>query len=57
MKFNDWTLESLIEHLKSLQSASSERLDYQCVTRCSGEISVYNGERKDGSDEVDVFGL
>lgn len=50
MKFNNWTLDALIEYLKSLKYAP-ERLDYNCVTRCSGEISVFNGERKDGAEE------
>lgn len=55
MKFSNWTLDDLIEYLKSLKSESSERLDYHCVTRCSGEISVFNGERKDGLDDFLMF--
>lgn len=51
MKFNNWTLDALIEFLKSLRSAPAERLDYKCVTRCSGEVFVFNGERKDSEEE------
>lgn len=57
MKFSGWTLDALINYLKSLHSAPQERLDYHCVTRCSGEIFVYNGERADGDIDFDIFDL
>ena len=44
MKFNGWTLDSLIEYLKQVKL--SPDLDYQCVTRAFGEIHLYNGEKK-----------
>lgn len=53
MKFNEWKLESLIEYLQSCKS--SPDFDYHCVTRCSGEIRIYNGERNDGTETDDIF--
>ncbi len=43
MRFSEWKLDELIRYLQLAKSG-----DYQCVTRCSGEIHIYNGERKDG---------
>ena len=54
MKFKNWTLDNLIEYLESLKSAPSECLDYHCITRCNGEINVFNGERKDGKEAADI---
>lgn len=50
MKFSNWTLDDLIEYLKSMKSAPLDRLDYTCVPRVRGEIFVENGERKDCDD-------
>lgn len=55
MKFNNWKLDDLIEYLISMGSASSERLDYECVSRCYGEIDIINGERKDGKAKSLTF--
>lgn len=45
MKFNNWTIDDLIEYLK--QCKHSNMFDYKKVTRCSGEIHMVNGELKD----------
>lgn len=55
MRFNNWTLEALIEYLARMKSAPSDRLDCHCVTRVYGEIFVINGERKDGKEEDCVW--
>lgn len=55
MKFSNWTIDNLIECLKSLKTAGKERLDYDCVPRCRGEIFVENGEQKE--DGKMHFGL
>lgn len=49
MKFNNWTLDDLIEYLKQCKSAPL--IDCHYVTRCFGEITMYNGECKDGKDD------
>ena len=49
MRFSEWKLEELIEHLQLAKSG-----DYQCETRCSGEIHIYNGERKDGKPSLTI---
>ena len=49
MKFNNWTLDQLIEYLK--QCKHSNLLDYRHVTRVSGEIHMRNGEYKDDVDQ------
>lgn len=54
MKFNNWKLDDLIEHLKLIRHSSE--LNYQYVTRVSGEIHCFNGERKDGQpDDDDIW--
>lgn len=53
MKFNNWKLDDLIEHLKLIRHSSE--LNYQYVTRVSGEIHCFNGERKDGKEEDEIF--
>lgn len=53
MKFNNWKLDSLINHLEALKS--SELFDYACTIRVSGEIQCFNGERKDGTPKGDIF--
>jgi hypothetical protein len=50
MKFSNWTLAQLIEYL--INCKSSPLLDYHNVTRCNGEIHLFNGERKDGKEEA-----
>lgn len=47
MKFNEWTIDSLIEWLHLLKSG----LDPHCKMMCFGEIHLYNGERKDGKPQ------
>lgn len=44
MKFKNFTIDELIEYLISCKS--SNLLDYRKVTLVSGEITMYNGERK-----------
>jgi hypothetical protein len=44
MKFSEWSLTQLIAYLQTTKVG----MDYECVTRCSREIYIYNGERKDG---------
>ncbi len=53
MKFNNWKIDSLINHLESLKS--SELFDAACIIRVSGEIHCFNGERKDGTPKGDIF--
>ena len=55
MKFSGWTIDQLINYLKSLKSAPNDRLDYRRVPRCRGEIFVENGESKDSSFCEDEF--
>lgn len=55
MKFNDWTLDQLIEYLK--QCKSSNLLDYRHVTRVSGEIHMRNGEYKDNKEDPDQLSI
>lgn len=47
MRFSEWSLEQLIQYLQLAKSG----MDYHCVTRCFGEIHIYNGERKDGKPQ------
>ena len=51
MKFNDWTVEELIHYL----GLSKVGMDYTCKTMVSGEIYIYNGEKKNGEKEDDNF--
>ena len=46
MRFNNWTVEELIHYLGTCKVG----MDYTCKTRVSGEIHIYNGEPKDGSE-------
>lgn len=50
MRFSEWSLDQLIEYLQLAKSG----MDYECVTRCYGEIHIYNGERKDGNPELTI---
>ena len=50
MRFNEWSLDQLIEYLHLAKCG----MDYHCVTRCFGEIHIYNGERKDGKPQIDI---
>lgn len=54
MKFREWKLDDLIEHLQHLRHSSD--FDYKCVTRVSGELTIFNGERKDGQPKEDIWG-
>lgn len=54
MKFSNWKLEDLIEHLQQLRHSSD--FDYKCVTRVSGELRIFNGETKDGQPREDIWG-
>ena len=54
MKFKNWKIEDLIEHLQHIKH--SPELDYQCVTRVSGEIHCFNAERKDGQPKEEIWG-
>ena len=49
MKFKNWKLDDLIEYLQLVRHSSD--LDWRHVTRVSGEIHCFNGERKDGKPE------
>lgn len=49
MKVKNWTLDDLIDHLKLLKS--STMFDHNHVIRVHGELYLFNGESKDGSDE------
>ena len=53
MKFNGWKLNDLIDYLNLCKS--STLLDCHCETRCFGEIHLYNGERKDGLSDEEIF--
>ena len=44
MKFVNWKIDDLIEYLDRMESAPKDRLDYHCVPRVSGNITVQNGE-------------
>ena len=48
MRFSEWSLDQLIEYLQLAKSG----MDWKCVTRCYGEIHIYNGERKDGKPSL-----
>lgn len=50
MRFTEWSLEQLIKYLELSKSG----MDYKCVTRCDGEIHIYNGERKDGKPSLTI---
>ena len=50
MKFSNWTIDQLIEYLH----LSKRGMDYKCVTKCWGEIHIYNGERKDGKPSLTI---
>lgn len=50
MKFGNWTVDQLIEYLQ----LSKRGMDYECVTKCWGEIHIYNGERKDGKPSLTI---
>ena len=50
MKFSEWSLTQLIAYLQTAKVG----MDYECVTRCSGEIHIYNGERKDGKPSLTI---
>lgn len=47
MRFTDIRLTDLIDILENTKH--SNLVDCHCVTRCSGEIHIYNGENKDGT--------
>lgn len=51
MRFNDWTVEQLIQYL----GLSKVGMDYTCKTMVSGEIHIYNGEKKNGEEQDDSF--
>lgn len=55
MKFNNWTIDELIDYLKRMKSAPSYRLNPDCVPRCSGEFDIVNGERKDGKEKEEFI--
>lgn len=50
MKFNEWTIDSLIEWLALSKSA----LDPHCKAMCFGEVKLYNGDKKDGKPQIDI---
>lgn len=50
MRFSEWTLEELIHYLHLAKGG----MDYTCKTMVSGEIHIYNGERKDGKPQIDI---
>jgi hypothetical protein len=54
MKFKDWNLDDLISTLKLIRTSPDFR--YENVIRVSGEIHVFNGERKDGQPEDEIWG-
>ena len=49
MKIKNWTIDGLIEYLQMLKSSSM--FDCHKVTRVRGELHLFNGESKDGSEE------
>jgi hypothetical protein len=51
MKFNNWTVEELMHYLGLCKVG----MDYTCKTMVSGEIHIYNGEKKNGDKEDDNF--
>jgi hypothetical protein len=51
MRFNDWAVEQLIQYL----GLSKVGMDYTCKTMVSGEIHIYNGEKKHGEKQDDNF--
>ena len=53
MRFNNWKLNELIEWLQNIKS--SPDFDCYCVTRCFGEIRIYNGEGKSGEATFDFL--
>ena len=50
MRFSEWSLDQLIQYLQLAKGG----MDYKCVTRCYGEIHIYNGERKDGEPQPTI---
>ncbi len=54
MKFKNWKLDDFIEYLKLIRHSSD--LDWRHVIRISGEIHAFNGERKDGQPEEEIWG-
>lgn len=55
MMFKNWTLDDLINTLKLIRS--SPDFKWENVIRVSGEIHIFNGERKDGQpEENEVWG-
>ena len=54
MKFKNWKIDDLINHLKLMKS--SPDFDYRHEIRVSGEIHAVNGERKDGQPEEEIWG-
>ena len=50
MRFTEWTLDQVIKYLELAKFG----MDYECVTRCSGELHIYNGERKDGKPSLTI---
>lgn len=44
MKFNNWTLEELINYLKDAKLSTD--FPYTHRIRCSGQINIYKGENK-----------
>lgn len=51
MKLNNWTLDSLINYLKRIESAP-DKLDCYFVPRVRGEIFIENGEPKCSVDKT-----
>ena len=54
MKIKNWTIDGLIEHLQMLKSSSM--FDCHKVTRVFGELHMYNGENKDGTEDDNIWG-
>lgn len=50
MRFSEWTLEEFINYLHLAKCG----MDYTCRTMVSGEIHIYNGERKDGQPSLTI---